>query len=101
MFQSALDFWDDIIIDYRFLLATSGLASFNTNAAARSLQASTIRHKIGHALGVGTLWEDNEVYNDGTSGNSNRTLPGGTPGQYIGPNGLAQERDPQFRNRAR
>ena len=137
MFQDALDFWDDIIIDHRdgasrnyeltvdtfdsapsgglitlgsagpaglissglvttahtsnqrFIIATAGQASFNTNAAAGALQASTIRHEIGHALGIGTLWEDNEVQNDGINGNSNRTLPGGTPGQYTGPNGLA------------
>ena len=137
MFQDAVDFWDDIIIDHRdgvnrnyvltvdtfdsapsgglitlgsafpssltfsgvvpdahtsndrFILATAGQASFNTNPAAGALQASTIRHEIGHAIGIGTLWEDNEVHNDGISANSNRTLAGGTPGHYVGPNGLA------------
>jgi len=72
-----------------FILAGNGQASFNTNAAAGTLQGSVIRHEIGHALGIGTLWENNEVYNDGIAGNSFRTLAGGTPGEYTGANALA------------
>ncbi len=142
MFQEALDFWDDLIIDHRdgatrnfeltvdtfdsapsggfitlgsagptftdesnivadahtsdkrFILAVAGEASFNTNPAAGALHASTLRHEIGHALGIGTLWEENELQNDGDTGNDaqfgfDRTLAGGTPGHYVGPNGLA------------
>ena len=73
----------------RFIISTGGIANFNVHPDAGALSADTIKHEIGHALGIGTLWEDNEVYNDGTGGNSNRTLVGGTPGQYVGPNALA------------
>ena len=74
----------------RFIISTSGIANFNTHADAGALRLDTIKHEMGHALGFGTLWEDNEVYNDGTSGNSNRTLAGGTPGQDVGEAALAQ-----------
>ncbi len=75
--------------DERFILAGGGSARFNTHPDAGSLRASTIRHEIGHALGIGTLWEDNEVYNDGNSGTGNRSLVGGIPGEYLGANALA------------
>ncbi len=74
----------------RFVLSSGGNASFNVHPDAGPLQAAVIRHEIGHALGVGTLWEHNEVYNDGDASTSNqRTLTGGTPGQYTGANALA------------
>ncbi|TWU60547.1 hypothetical protein Poly51_08240 [Rubripirellula tenax] len=73
----------------RFIISTGGNANFNIHPDAGSLSADTVKHEIGHALGIGTLWEDNEVYSDGTAGNSNRTLAGGTPGQYVGAAGLA------------
>ncbi len=73
----------------RFILMTSGIASFNTHPDAGPLSPLTVRHEIGHILGIGTLWEDNEVYNDGIADNSNRTLAGGTPGQYVGAAALA------------
>ncbi len=73
----------------RFIISTGGDANFNVNPATGGLSLDTIKHEIGHALGIGTLWEDNEVYNDGTAGNHNRTLAGGTPGQYVGAAGLA------------
>jgi hypothetical protein len=73
----------------RFILSSSGDADFNINPAALPLSDAVIRHEIGHALGIGTLWEDNELYNDGVSGNSNRTLPGGFLGQYVGSEALA------------
>lgn len=75
--------------DGRFILAGSGQASFNTNPDAGALNPLTVRHEIGHALGIGNLWEDNQVYNDGIANNSNRTLSGGTPGQYVGRGALA------------
>lgn len=132
MFQDALDFWDDVIIDHRdgvarnwelnvntfsqaasgggvvlgsagpsglifsnvvadahtsnqrFIISTGGNANFNVHPDAGALAFSTLTHEIGHALGIGTLWEDNEVYNDGIANNSNRTLAGGTPGEYTG-----------------
>ncbi len=73
----------------RYILSAGGNASFNINPAAGPLRATTIKHEIGHALGIGTLWEDNEVYSDGIAENSNRTAANGTPGQYIGANALA------------
>jgi len=75
--------------DNRFIISGGGNAEFNVSSDAGMLQESTIRHEVGHALGIGTLWEDNEVYNDGTAGNSNRTLSGGIAGQYVGANALA------------
>lgn len=79
--------------DQQFILARSGLAEFNINPAAGPLDPIVIRHEIGHALGIGTLWEENEVYNDGSELNDeqflgDRTLKGGTPGEYEGPNAL-------------
>ena len=73
----------------RFIISTAGAASFNVHEDAGDLNLDTIRHEIGHALGIGTLWEDNEIYNDGVAGNHNRTLTGGTPGQLVGPATLA------------
>jgi len=75
--------------DGKFILATKGIASFNVNPAAGTLSALVIRHEIGHAIGIGTLWEDNEVYNDGVAANSNRTATVGSPGQYSGAFALA------------
>lgn len=75
--------------DGRFIVSTGGNASFNVHPDAGPLQAAVIAHEIGHALGIGTLWEDNEVYNDGVGGNHNRTLAGGVAGQYVGPAALA------------
>ncbi|MEM6363394.1 MAG: hypothetical protein AAF745_03135 [Planctomycetota bacterium] len=72
----------------RYILPGAGIAVFNVNPAV-NLRLDTIKHEFAHGLGVGTLWEDNEVYNDGIAGNSNRTLPGGIPGQYVGANALA------------
>lgn len=73
----------------RFIISTAGQAEFNIHPDAGALSFDTIKHEIGHALGMGTLWEDNEVYSDGVNGNSNRTLAGGTPGEYVGAFGLA------------
>ena len=74
--------------DGRFLVATAGIANFNTHPDAGPLNPLTVRHEIGHILGIGTLWEDNEVYNDGVAGNSTRTLTSGVLGQYVGASGL-------------
>jgi hypothetical protein len=73
----------------RFFISTGGSSRFNTHPDAGTLTLDTIKHEIGHALGVGTLWENNEVYNDGISGNSSRTLAGGVAGEFMGANGLA------------
>ncbi|MGJ8695696.1 MAG: PEP-CTERM sorting domain-containing protein [Verrucomicrobiaceae bacterium] len=73
----------------RFIISTGGQAQFNTHPDAGTLSLDTIKHEMGHALGIGTLWEDNEVYNDGVAANHNRTLTGGTPGEYVGANALA------------
>ncbi|MGD7653075.1 MAG: PEP-CTERM sorting domain-containing protein [Verrucomicrobiales bacterium] len=73
----------------RFILSTAGNASFNVHEDAGPLNPLTIRHEIGHALGIGTLWEDNQVYNDGDETTGNRTLTGGTPGEYLGTAALA------------
>jgi hypothetical protein len=70
--------------DGRFYVSTSGLVTFNVHPDAGPLSGSLIRHEIAHALGFGTLWELNQVYNDGVAGNSFRTLAGGIPGQYVG-----------------
>jgi len=70
-----------------FILSTAGAASFNVHPDAGSLQAATIRHEIGHALGIGTLWEDNELYTDGVV-DPNREGTG-TPGEFNGPAALA------------
>ncbi|MEM9080070.1 MAG: PEP-CTERM sorting domain-containing protein [Verrucomicrobiota bacterium] len=74
----------------RFIIAQEGFAEFNVNADAGTLSELTIRHEIGHAMGIGSLWENNELHNDGVSGNSNRTLVGGTPGEYVGALALAE-----------
>lgn len=73
----------------KFIISTGGNANFNVHPDAGPLNPLTIRHEIGHALGIGTLWEDNEVYNDGVGGNSNRTLAGGIVGHYTGAAALA------------
>jgi hypothetical protein len=88
----------------RFIYSTSGVANFNTHPDAGNLglNSNTIRHEIGHALGIGTLWEANEVYNDGDASNNfsytvngspyERFLNGGTPGQYMGASALTAYR---------
>ena len=89
----------------RFIYASSGVAQFNTHADAGSLglNPNTIRHEIGHALGIGILWEANELHNDGNPDNNfsyeingspyERVLTGGTPGQYVGASALAAYRN--------
>ena len=72
-----------------FIISTSADVSFNIHPDAGALNPINVRHEIGHALGIGSLWEDNELYNDGVAGNSNRTLAGGTPGHLLGPATLA------------
>ena len=86
-----------------FIFSTGGQASFNIHNDAGALDADVIRHEIGHALGIGTLWEANELYNDGDDTNNfsyslglstySRTLRDGTPGQYMGPAALAAYRE--------
>ena len=81
--------WSEVVADShtsnkKFILSTAGTSSFNVHQDAGTLRASTIKHEIGHALGIGTLWEDNELQNDGIADNHNRTLAGGTAGQYVG-----------------
>lgn len=73
----------------RFISAGNGLARFNTHSDAGTLRYSTILHEIGHTLGMGTLWEDNELYNDGVDSNHNRTLAGSAAGEYKGSFALA------------
>lgn len=75
--------------DGRFYISTGGQVTFNTHPDAGQLSSSLIRHEIAHALGFGSLWELNQVYNDGVAGNTFRTLAGGQPGQYVGPAALA------------
>jgi len=77
----------------QFILASGGSAQFNTHPDAGILRYSTILHEIGHTLGIGTLWEDNELQNDGVAGNHNRTKTGGTPGEYTGIFALAAYQD--------
>jgi hypothetical protein len=82
----------------RFIYSTGGNAFFNTHHDAGNLSEIVIKHEIGHALGIGLLWEANEVYNDGVASNNfsyfydnsnyERYLVGGTPGQYMGAAGL-------------
>ena len=82
----------------RFIYTTGGYASFNTHNNAGNLSETVIIHEIGHALGIGLVWEANEVYNDGDPSNNfsylvnggyyERYLFGGTPGQYMGAAGL-------------
>lgn len=78
--------------DGRFYISTAGEVSFNVHPDAGALSEFLIRHEISHALGFGTLWELNQVYNDGITGNSFRTLAGGIPGQYVGAAALAAYR---------
>ena len=89
----------------RFIYTTSGVAQFNTHPDAGNLGINplTIRHEIGHALGIGIVWEANEIYNDGNPNNNfsylvndlpyERVLAGGTPGQYMGASALAAYRE--------
>ena len=79
--------------DQRFILAGNGFARFNTHPDAGTLRYSTVLHEIGHTLGIGTLWEDNELQNDGVAGNHNRTEAGATPGEYSGGFALAAYQD--------
>lgn len=61
-----------------FVFARDGFARFNVNPAATFgglLNAATIRHEVGHILGIGTLWDLNGVYTDGS-------------GRYTGANAL-------------
>ncbi|CAI8277886.1 MAG: Uncharacterised protein [Opitutia bacterium UBA7350] len=88
-----------------FIYSGAGSAEFNTHPDAGGLgfNPNTIRHEIGHALGIGTLWEANGLYNDNNPGNNlfltdgvnnlERVLAGGTPGQYMGASALAAYRD--------
>ena len=78
--------------DGRFYISTAGEVSFNVHPDAGALSEFLIRHEIAHALGFGTLWEFNQVYNDGITGNTFRTLAGGIPGQYVGAAALAAYR---------
>ncbi|MDP0491893.1 MAG: hypothetical protein Q7Q71_12665 [Verrucomicrobiota bacterium JB023] len=73
----------------RFILSTQGQVNLNTHPDAGEILEVVVIHEIAHALGFGTLWEDNQVYNDGEDANSNRTLDGGIPGQYLGAAALA------------
>jgi hypothetical protein len=87
----------------RFIFTTGGYALFNTHSDVGNLSETVIRHEVGHALGIGILWEANEVYNDGDAsnnlsylyenGNYERYLVGGTPGQYKGEAGLRAYRN--------
>ncbi len=76
----------------RYILAGNGSARFNTHPDAGELRYSTILHEIGHTLGIGGLWEDNELQNDGIADNQNRTDADGIPGQYTGKFALAAYR---------
>ena len=78
--------------DGRFYISTAGQVTFNVHPDAGSLAANLILHEIAHALGFGSLWELNQVYNDGVAGNTFRTLVGGQPGQYVGSAALAAYR---------
>lgn len=68
----------------QFIVTTAGTARFNVNSTALSvsgggdglLNPSVIRHEIGHILGFGTLWNANDLYENGS-------------GVYTGENGLA------------
>lgn len=62
--------------DGRFVIAQGGFAQFNLNPDAGALSFATVLHEIGHTLGIGTLWEINNVYEDGS-------------GEYTGAAGLA------------
>lgn len=62
--------------DGRFAIAQGGFAQFNVNDDAGPLSFNTIVHEIGHTLGIGTLWQANNVYEAGS-------------GEYTGAAGLA------------
>ena len=72
-------------------MTSAGSARFNVNpdavGAAGLLDELTIRHEIGHVLGLGTLWELNGLY----TANS---------GQYTGANALAAYNREFGQNRA-
>ncbi|MGF1451765.1 MAG: hypothetical protein ACFB21_06795 [Opitutales bacterium] len=85
----------------RFVLPLSGVARFNVSDDAGLLDPVVIRHEIAHALGFGTLWEANRLYNDLDPNNDvvlqddmgnivdRLVLEGGVPGQYVGQAALA------------
>lgn len=76
--------------DQRYWIARTGFATFNTHADAGDLRADVVLHEIGHTLGIGTLWEANEVYNDGDAGNNYDGKTGAAPiGRYSGVFALA------------
>ncbi len=75
----------------QYILSNGGNASFNIHPDAGPLRADVIQHEIGHSLGIGTLWEDNQLHNDGVAGNHNRTGAGAV-GQYTGAYALAAYR---------
>lgn len=63
-----------------YLLTTQGVMSFDsadlTNMENNGSLLDVIKHEMGHVIGIGTLWELNNVYTDGT-------------GEYTGAEGLA------------
>lgn len=74
-----------------FRVPVTGQAEFNVDPQATNnglLDPITIRHEVGHILGIGTLWDDsNQPFNindiDYVAGS----------GQYFGPNALAAYRN--------
>jgi hypothetical protein len=74
---------DTAVFQGGFWLADTGSMEFDS-ADLASLEASgalnaVILHEMGHVLGIGTLWNLNNIYTNGT-------------GQYTGANGLAAYR---------
>ncbi len=67
--------------DGSFILATEGVMRFDSADAQNLVNNGTfeavVLHEMGHVLGIGTLWTNNNLYVNGT-------------GQYTGANGLAQ-----------
>lgn len=51
------------------VITSTGSAEFNTHPDAMaygSFSEDVIRHELGHILGIGTLWTNNNVYTNGT-----------------------------------
>jgi hypothetical protein len=74
-----------------FFVPVEGVANFNTDPQATNdglLDPTTIRHELGHILGIGTIWDDSE---QSVSFNEIDYVEGS--GQYFGENALEAYRN--------